>query len=90
MKYCIRRDFRNKWRWYLETADGKRLATGESYKTREECENVMAQVRQSSLVIVEDAVGINVNAEAGTRPSSASGSDHGGQRELLAEGACPV
>lgn len=53
MIYRIRRDFRNNWRCYLETSDGTRLATSESYRSRVECECSLFMVKQSSTASVE-------------------------------------
>lgn len=53
MIYRIRRNFRNNWRWYLETSDGTRLATSESYRSRVECERSLFMVKQSSTASVE-------------------------------------
>jgi len=53
MKYFIHLDIFNKWRWHLNTADGERLATGEVYGSREECEAAINCIRAAGAAAVE-------------------------------------
>lgn len=55
MKYCIYKDAKGEWRWYLRAANGNKLAdSGEGYKNRKDCENAIESVKGSKNAPVEE------------------------------------
>ena len=53
MKYLILCDVFNKWRWCLDSPEGERLATGEGYASRAECEAAIALTKSADGAPVE-------------------------------------
>ncbi|HEU4880919.1 MAG TPA: DUF1508 domain-containing protein [Longimicrobium sp.] len=55
MKYCTYQDKAGEWRWYLQAANGKRLAdSGEGYKNKQDCLDAIDKVKGSKDAKVED------------------------------------
>lgn len=48
MKYCIYKDSKGEWRWYLRADNNKRIAdSGEGYKNKSDCEDAIKLVKGS-------------------------------------------
>jgi len=53
MKYHIYKDADGEWRWYLEAANGRKIAnSGEGYKNRVDCVAAIDLVKGSSSAAV--------------------------------------
>jgi uncharacterized protein YegP (UPF0339 family) len=48
MKYCIYKDAKGEWRWYLQAVNGDKLAnSGEGYKNKQDCLDAIRRVKNS-------------------------------------------
>ncbi len=48
MKYFVYKDVQGYWRWYLEAANGKKIAaSGEGYNNKQDCEHAISLIKQS-------------------------------------------
>ena len=55
MRFELYRDAKGEWRWRLRARNGEVIAeSGEGYARREDCENGIALVRQSTEARIED------------------------------------
>ena len=55
MKYCIYKDAKGEWRWYLRAANHRKIAdSAEGYTNRKDCQDAIALVQGSATAPVED------------------------------------
>jgi len=54
MSFYIYRDESNQWRWYLEAANNKKIASGEGFHNRQDCLDSIALVKSSSNAPIYD------------------------------------
>lgn len=55
MKFCIYKDAKGEWRWYLRVANGNKIASsGEGYVNRRDCETAIDRVKSSTDAPVVD------------------------------------
>lgn len=48
MTYFMYRDAKGEWRWYLQTANGRKIAeSGEGYRNKEDCRDMIELVQLS-------------------------------------------
>ena len=56
MAYYIYRDRAGEWRWYLQAANGRKIAdSGEGYTNKADCQHGITLVKGSAMVPVYDA-----------------------------------
>ncbi len=49
MTYIYYKDAKGEWRWYLEAANGKKIAaSGEGYQNEQDCLSAIALVKKSA------------------------------------------
>jgi uncharacterized protein YegP (UPF0339 family) len=55
MTYFVYVDARNEWRWYLQAANGKKIAeSGEGYRNKQDCLDAIRLVKSSSQAPVQE------------------------------------
>jgi len=55
MTYYVYVDARNEWRWYLQAANGKKIAeSGEGYRNKQDCLDAIRLVKSSSQAPVQE------------------------------------
>jgi uncharacterized protein len=56
MTFYVYKDANNQWRWYLQAANGRKIATsGESYWNKQDCLDAIKLVKGSSNAPVSGA-----------------------------------
>ena len=56
MSYYIYKDSQSHWRWYLQAANGRKLAdSGEGYWNKQDCLNAIGLVKGSSAAPIYSA-----------------------------------